>query len=696
MRRSACFLAVLGLSVQGAIGQDVMKPESARPRTTGQSLQFYAGARQQEPEPEKAATRFTRRSVTEESKSDSELRNYYRELFGEAAPATQAAAATPVPQADAEPQSRTRLKPVSAVDTPKSNVIHAEYQKDPFQPESAVIHPVKAEASDARPFPGAAESPFDVPPKSANQPKPRTSLTEPISISKDMPAADAVKPATSQPFASQTDGAAEAREMPRAGSLTISRKPATSAATQASTAVTEQAGAGVQTPSVSIEWVKRSEINVGQECRCDLVIKNPGAVPVQQMVIEAHFPSSVRLVKAAPQPSHTQGHLGWDVDELKPGEERTIEVTMIPLQRGAIATRANVRFSGTAHGAFSVSEPLLAVNIEGPSKVLIGEAASHTVTVSNPGTGIATNVQLEARIPAGLEHARGERLMMELGSLNPGESRSVRLALAATKGGSHQIDVQARADSGLSRTAASGVQVVAPSLTAEIAGPGLRYLGRQGTFTLTVANDGAAATDNVRLMHKIPEGFDFVSADRGAQFDPATRLLTWFVGRLDQNQKLDMKVTLTAKTMGEFKHLVRATSEHGSLSDAELTTAVEGASSLAVELVDLDDPVEVGTEAIYEVRVKNTGTAAARNVALACELEPGMKLIAAHGPAQHVAENGVIVYQAISELQAGQTSVFRVHVAAEKAGNMRFRTRLTSESVEQPLTNEELTKFYGE
>jgi uncharacterized repeat protein (TIGR01451 family) len=318
------------------------------------------------------------------------------------------------------------------------------------------------------------------------------------------------------------------------------------------------------------------------------------------------------------------------------------------------------------------------------------------VTITNPGTGIAANVQIEAAIPEGLEHARGKRLIMEVGNLNPGESRSVRLALAATRGGQHHVEVQARSASGLIQTAASDVTVVAPSLQVDVQGPSLRYLGRQGVFRITVENEGSAATDNVQVRYKIPSGFEFVSSDRGAQFDPATGLLTWFAGRLEGDEEASMNVTLLAREAGEFEHLIRATSEHGALSDTDLTTVVEGTPSLVIEVKDLEDPVEVNSETAYEVRVKNEGTAPARSIGIACELAKGMTFLNAEGPAEHICDGSSVIFRAIPELGAGQSVTLKIRVSAASAGSLRFRAHLSSESIAEPLTAEELTKFYGE
>lgn len=758
MRRGACLLALLGMTVQTAVGEEFFNGNVARPRPTSAATSPATATPGKAPV---APQKFTRTATASPSaqqapqQSNDELRNYYKELFGSepaAAPASplegrSTLTAKPVsPVVQPIPAAKTGAGPaVSALPAGTapdaaartmlnaaqdgSRVLHAEF-RDTTAPGEQKIQQLSADGVNARPFPGApAQAPaktaatesfhFDAAaaapvekeargfaPASMNSfaagmaPAADPAATVPVSVTPAgvSPAAGTVAPA-------EITQASATSTTPR-GSISFSRSnpgvPARSTVgngRQAAlpTARQEQVVSSITTsPAVSIEWRKQTDLSVGQECVCHLIVKNEGQTAAKEMEVRAFFPESVRLVGAKPTPASSDRFLGWQIDELKAGEERTIEITMVPLQQGSVNTRADVRFSGTANGSFAVSEPMLDLRVEGPQQVLIGESAAQIVTVSNPGTGIATHVQIEAMIPEGLEHIRGQRLQMDLGNLNPGESRSVRLALAAAKGGPQQLSVQARAESGLVRSATSDVMVIAPSLTASIQGPGLRYLGRQASFVMSVSNDGAAATDNVQLRYKMPSGFDFVSADRGAQYDPATGLVNCFVGRLEKGQKSEIKVTLLARQSGEFKHLARATSEHGAVSDAEFTTTVEATSSLAVQIKDLEDPVEVGSETAYEIRVKNEGTAAAKGVVLKCEMADGMKITSAEGPSEFLSEGNSVVFRPLAEVGAGQSVVFKVKVKSATAGSLRFRAHLSSESVSEPLTAEEMTKFYGE
>lgn len=497
--------------------------------------------------------------------------------------------------------------------------------------------------------------------------------------------------------ATQTAALPTRFEAPRAvpAAVNIPVEPVTPNVTPVG-AVSHEIQRGSQSPTITLEWVTHGGVNVGQESECDLIVKNTGIIAAREIEVAAHFPASVRIVSVQPQPKDTQSHLIWALAELQPGQEQPIHIKLVPTERGTINTHADVRFSGTASTQLSVAEPLIEVACNGPNEVLVGEPASQTVVVTNPGNGIATNVQIEAIVPEGLEHARGERLVMDVGSLNPGETRSVRLALAATKGGRQVLQVQARADGDLVRNTTSQINVIAPSLATEIAGPGLRYLGRNATYTIRVRNDGAITTENVRVMHKVPEGFEVVESDHGAQYDHPNRLVNWFVGRLQAGQTAEMKVTFRADRIGGFTHFVRATSEHGAVSDAQFSTSVEGTPALAMEIRDLDDPVEVGSETAYEIVVRNEGSAPAKTVSLTCEIPSGMNVLKAEGPVDSIRGKDAVSFNPVIELGAGNSITYRVHVRGTANGHHRLRARLSSESMPEPLTKDELTRFYGE
>jgi uncharacterized membrane protein len=172
--------------------------------------------------------------------------------------------------------------------------------------------------------------------------------------------------------------------------------------------------------------------------------------------------------------------------------------------------------------------------------------------------------------------------------------------------------------------------------------------------------------------------------------------VTWFVGSIDAKKQVELSLRLRPQTLGEFAHVARASSEHGAAANAQITTKIEGTASLVLKVADLDDPVEIGRETGYEITIRNDGSKEAKNVGLSVELPVGVKLTRAKGPSQHIAESGLVVFKSMPALAPGKTATFQITVTGTEEGNHRLRARLTSSSIQEPLTVEELTRFYAD
>jgi uncharacterized repeat protein (TIGR01451 family) len=701
MRRGKKMLAIFSTMVMSAsiATADDRMMESKSPFDTAPpskaSIQYFSGQK-----PAAKSTSGTNGSITisqpkqstqqaagaptSDKARMSQVPNYYKELFGQERPyrrLEQKKTQTEVKQSafqqvkHAEPadqQKRYQFEEFNA-DQAKKKIVHAEFQHQ--KGTQGKIQQVSA---------GSDQSGFRLP-TDFKQPAPQNSGVT-------IPRIPSRQAAENKHHLTFGKPAAEKKAAQTSG-VTISATPQQR---REAFGPVKPVGADseVAKARVSHKWIKKTEINVGQECEFALEVTNDGKAAAKDVLVEAFFPVSVRLTNAVPRPSASRDHLEWKFEALKAGETKTIEISMIPSQRGAITAAANVRFTNELSESFMVAEPLLQVAVKGPTNVMIGEPASQSVTISNPGTGTLHNVVLEAEIPKGLEHVTAEYLQMQVGSLNPGETRTIRLALAAVMGGEQVVKVIAKAEGGLAQATQARVNVIAPKVQVAIEGPGLRYKGRSAQYTIATLNDGAAATNNVRVLHKIPDGFEFIKADRGGQYNPEDSTISWFLGRMEPGQSANVNVELKTKTIGNYVHHVRALSEHNVKSDAQIQTRIEGTAQLVLEIADLDDPVEIGAETGYKVVVKNDGSKAAQNVSVSCELPPGVELISATGPTQHIAENGVVVFKSLASLSPGDSIQFQVIVRGTIEGNQRFRARLASDSIRDPLLFEELTRFY--
>jgi len=452
-----------------------------------------------------------------------------------------------------------------------------------------------------------------------------------------------------------------------------------------------------QAPQVDVTWEARGEVTLGEQCQCALVVKNNGKVPARDIIVEASFPDSVKLVESVPFPKSSSSKLEWHFGNLLAGEQKTIELTMVPTKSGELAASAQVRFTGTAATSFQVSEPMLHAAVKLAEEVQLGESTSATVTVSNPGTGTAQNVVVHAHLPAGLTSSSGKEVTTEIGPLAPGETRTVRLSMIATAGGEQKLKVIAKSSTGsLEESIQTQINVLAPSLKLAANGPSLRYVHRAAKYAVTVTNNSNTATENVRISQVVAAGFDYIKADHSGRWDSASRTVSWYIGHLDAGQSKTVELELTPQKLGEFRHAFKVTGDAGAEASAVVATRVEGAASLVMEVRDADDPIEIGSEMTYEIRVRNEGSKSASRVAISCELPPDVELVKVDGPTSHLVESGMLIFKPAAELAARESLVFKVTVKGMVAGTTKLRARLTSESIQKPLIVEEATQFYAD
>lgn len=561
-----------------------------------------------------------------------------------------------------------------------------------------------SKAKTLKPTMSPAEAPaetfeLEVPTPPAATPKPRNA--PPAAIDKDFVSEEATRLAPraieQKVFADQVPSAERIPPKHRTEpSVKRTREITTvpvSAVTRGGVTVIEN---GPQLASLTLEWVKQGELHVGQEGALELVVRNPGSLPANKVSVEAYFPTTVRLTAAQPEPVGSGEKAVWNFESIGPGLEQRIAIKLIPNRRGDLGLNAAVRFTGASVASFRVDEPLLKVAIKGPSEVMVGDPAPFLLTVFNPGTGVTQDVRLEAVLSAGLEHPKGDRVLIDIGSLNPGETRAVRLAPTAMKGGAQSIAVSATSSSDTSHSATAELAVTAPSLKLVAEGPGLRYKGRNARFHFTVTNDGTVANNNVRVIQLVPEGFRFLAADKGGKYDSTNKSILWFVGRLEPGQTAHVSCDLTANALGEFAQMVTASADGGVHAEARVDTQVDGIAALILEVVDLDDPVEVGVETGYEVRLKNDGSQAATNVQISCELPAGVEYVDAEGPAEASLDGRTVRFRTLGQLAPGQQTTYRVLVRGIQDGTQRFRARVVSDANQEPIVLEEQTKFYSD
>jgi hypothetical protein len=449
--------------------------------------------------------------------------------------------------------------------------------------------------------------------------------------------------------------------------------------------------------AVSLEWVCPANIKMKQPFLCELVIRNNGNSPALAVMVRNAVPEGMKVLSAEPKPTMDGAMMVWSIGDMDAKKETRIKLEMACERRGDVAFNATVSSTSPISNSMKVTEPQLVIKQSAPDKVMIGDKVTVTVTVSNPGDGPTEPVVLRAKLSDGLEGEKGQEMMNEIGPLSAGETRVVKLTAKSVKGGAQTVSTTAMADGGLNSTAESTTTVSEAKLAVTLVGPKLRYLERMASYSVEVTNPGDAQATGVVVNAMLPAGFKPLGQPAGGKYDYATRTISWNVGTINPGEKKELSYRVVAMQLGNHKHSVSAESSRGTRATSDIITRVEGIASLMLEMIDGDDPIEVGAETVYEVRVTNHGSAEAKNVEIRALVPKEMVVKGAQGPTEHKVDGQEIIFAPLPKLAPRADVIFRVFVKASQAGDVRFRARLASaDALAEPIIGEESTKIYSD
>jgi uncharacterized repeat protein (TIGR01451 family) len=146
---------------------------------------------------------------------------------------------------------------------------------------------------------------------------------------------------------------------------------------------------------------------------------------------------------------------------------------------------------------------------------------------------------------------------------------------------------------------------------------------------------------------------------------------------------------------GEAKLVIKTSSQSGLKDEREEVVSIEGLAAINFQLTDLKDPIEVGAETSYEIRVTNQGTKAASNVHLAAMLPRGMKPISAEGPVRYKIEGQRVLFEPLKTLAPKADTAFTLKVQATEPGDQRIAVQVATDEIRDPISKEESTRVYG-
>ncbi len=252
-----------------------------------------------------------------------------------------------------------------------------------------------------------------------------------------------------------------------------------------------------------------------------LVVTNPGTGIAHNVVVKEPLPPGLRTMDG-------KNSAIFKVGALQAGESRTIALEVKADRTGtfgnfATATGSNGLSAESNTTTTIVRQPVLNITKTGPERVFLGLNIIYNIEVSNVGDAPAESTILDDSIPAntdfvsasaGGSYANG-RVEWILGTLQPRESRKVRLTLRSNNIGRGKDTATAKAYC---------AEAVAASATTRVLGiPAVLLeavdledpinVGSVVTYVITVTNQGSATGTNIKIESTLEEGtMEYVSS----------------------------------------------------------------------------------------------------------------------------------------------------------------------------------------
>jgi uncharacterized repeat protein (TIGR01451 family) len=476
-------------------------------------------------------------------------------------------------------------------------------------------------------------------------------------------------------------------------------------------------------PSVTVEAVCPESVVFGQEFSYKLVVRNNGTSAVSGIRIDDELPAGSRYVGSDPVAEINGDRLNWTLGALDGGSEKSIVVRVKPSEEGEARSRATVTFTAAVDARTRVTRPRIAVSATGLEVCRAGEETTFRIKVTNSGSGPAPKYIIRAQLSDGLLHSQGAVVEAPMEMLPAGESKLVDLKVAAVKPGLQWCQITVTADGSADATAKASTNVVEPMLVVKQTGPAKCLVRAEPTYTIELSNPGTAATDPVLLQTVLPDGFEWINqaSDNGTC---SGRTVTWRLTALPagSTRSVTLKVRASAATdaMGSALRTVAQAGPanivapagvpgavapavrpgRGLEAKAETAVIAEGVAAVRFDVVGLENPVAVGKEVTYEIRVMNSGTGPCSNVQLAAALADGTEFVGATTGINQTggvkAAGQQLTFDLIPSLGVKGEMIYRVRVKAVVPGDLRLRVQLSCDQLKTPVVKEESTTFVKE
>ena len=484
------------------------------------------------------------------------------------------------------------------------------------------------------------------------------------------------------------------------------------------------------------------QVAVGSMIQYRVDVTNPGDLSLRGVIMSNQLQQGLTFIDSNRPATAQNGRIEWSLGDISARTTQSVIFNVRADRANTYNTCVSVRSAenlnaqdcaattvlpggAAAPATITPTTGQLDVQVTGPPQAAVGETVRFDILVTNRGNGPATGLVMIDRFDPGLQHAVATSpIERDFEDLPPGASRRVSVDFRVISPGQLCNDVEVRTAGGLSGRNRACVTAVASggaapaaiqpaSITVRKVGPTVKTVGETAEFKITVTNNGTGTLTQVKVSDTYDRTLDPVTLTDNFRFVGDS--IEWTMPELPPGKSVVFEIN--CKCIGIVPRAcnrVTVTSPEGARGESEACLEIRPASaagapaagtspntatagSLQLTITELQDPIAVGKEVTYDVRVTNNGTTPDQQVAVALTAPPEMTPLSAGsgGATAFRIEGQTINFAPFPEIRAGQTIHFQIRMRANQAGTARVQAQLQSRGASRPVSAVETTTIIG-
>lgn len=265
-----------------------------------------------------------------------------------------------------------------------------------------------------------------------------------------------------------------------------------------------------------------SQADVCQDLNYRYTVTNTGSGTAHNVVLQEELPEGLQTASG-------QRTASAQVGDLAQGQSKTVDLRVRAMQAGQFTTRATVNSDSgqvqTGEVTTNIRAPRLAVTITAPKEEVAADSLNYRIDVKNVGDAPAARTRLRVGATPGhvefvsAQGGQGAALASEregggqdLGSIAPGEDKTVTINFRPREGGATDFTATAEADCAQPVTTSVNTNLHGVTASALIVthDPDPVPVGGNVVYHLTVQNKGSVTDRNVQVTATLPDSEQFV------------------------------------------------------------------------------------------------------------------------------------------------------------------------------------------